>query len=344
MSSLAASRADNFYHPPDWDPTKESRKKFQRSSGHNQYEKHGVIRFELPYDGWCLGCDRHYGKGTRFNAKKEHDGHYFSTKIWKFTMRCHSCQQEIVVATDPKNTDYDFRVGLKKKEEEFSVDSKDGVDARIQDNLDSIYKVGGHKAEQERHDRKTNAIYKLEHERDDRVRAKTESELLDQLVDESSRRTLFNYDANAVLRETMRNKRRLEATLKQEGESKGLAVPLLPRSDEDQSRASSIMHSAPIAAMRRGKSFREAERKQLRHVRSGSIFGSASTRHEAGIKTSELSSKLAGSLAHSKSPEPTTHRDAPIIRKRKRKARNRAATSGTPTTLLVENYDSGSDG
>ena len=25
MSSLAAARADNFYHPPDWDPRKKSR-------------------------------------------------------------------------------------------------------------------------------------------------------------------------------------------------------------------------------------------------------------------------------------------------------------------------------
>lgn len=102
MSSLAASRADNFYHPPDWNPEKISRDKFQKSTGHNQYTKHGIIRFELPYDGWCEGCGRHIGKGTRYNAKKEQDGKYFSTKIWKFTMTCATCPQEFVIATDPK--------------------------------------------------------------------------------------------------------------------------------------------------------------------------------------------------------------------------------------------------
>jgi hypothetical protein len=86
MSSLAAAKADSFYHPPDWDPQKESRKKFQKSKGSNQYETDGIIRFELPMDGWCEGCGKFLMKGTRWNAKKDPDGKYFSTKIWKFTM------------------------------------------------------------------------------------------------------------------------------------------------------------------------------------------------------------------------------------------------------------------
>lgn len=215
MSSLAASRADNFYHPPDWDPSKTSRKKFQNSSGHNQYEKYGIIRFELMYDAWCKGCGRHYGKGTRFNAKKEKDGKYFSTNIYKFTMRCHTCPQTIVVATDPKvratscrlyqapntcsltllfasqNTDYEFREGLQKKDEEFSVKTEDGVDDRIQEKLDEIYKVGGHAAEQERHDKKTNAIYKLEHEKEEKRRVASESERLEILYELGEARRLY---------------------------------------------------------------------------------------------------------------------------------------------------------
>ena len=45
MSSLAAARADNFYHPPDWDPQKESRRKFQNAGGINQFEQKGLIRY-----------------------------------------------------------------------------------------------------------------------------------------------------------------------------------------------------------------------------------------------------------------------------------------------------------
>ena len=35
----------------------------------------------------CLGCERHVGKGTRFNTKKDKDGKYFSTTIFSFSMK-----------------------------------------------------------------------------------------------------------------------------------------------------------------------------------------------------------------------------------------------------------------
>lgn len=41
MSSLAASRADNFYYPPEWRPEYGGISKFQGSKGKNQYEQRG---------------------------------------------------------------------------------------------------------------------------------------------------------------------------------------------------------------------------------------------------------------------------------------------------------------
>ena len=87
MSSLAAARADNFYFPPEWTPQMGGISKFQGSKGANQYEQKGIIRFELPFDGWCLGCGVHMTKGLRFNAKKEKEGKYFTTQIWSFHMK-----------------------------------------------------------------------------------------------------------------------------------------------------------------------------------------------------------------------------------------------------------------
>jgi hypothetical protein len=48
MSSLAASRADNFYYPPEWRPEYGGISKFQGSKGKNQYEQRGkeLVRFE----------------------------------------------------------------------------------------------------------------------------------------------------------------------------------------------------------------------------------------------------------------------------------------------------------
>ena len=121
MSSLAASRADGYYHPPEWDPQQVGRDRYQGSKGANQWEQYGVIRFEMPYNIWCGGCGKHIRKGTRFNAKKNdvraaspprprplrrcgradarrrrpQAGKYFSTKIYAFHMKCAVCPQQI---------------------------------------------------------------------------------------------------------------------------------------------------------------------------------------------------------------------------------------------------------
>uniref|UniRef100_A0A7S2WQQ1 Splicing factor YJU2 n=1 Tax=Rhizochromulina marina TaxID=1034831 RepID=A0A7S2WQQ1_9STRA len=313
MSSLAAARADGFYHPPDWDPNKTSRKKFQGSRGANQYEKYGVIRFELPYDGWCEGCERHYGKGTRFNAKKEKDGMYFRTQIFKFTMKCHSCSHELVIATDPKNTDYDFRSGIKKKDEEFSVDREDGVDSRIQEKLDEIYKVGGHAAVEERHARETNAIYKLEHENDDKKRVLTESERLQTLYASNQVRQLYDYDANAVLRQTMRGKRRAEEALDREAKARGLSVKLLPGSETDQHETAQALSSArELTHARTQQAFRLAKKKQMLSVNAASIFGEASDNHQKHVKHAMFAAanpSIAAAARRTVREAPTSHED-----------------------------------
>ncbi|KAH8055046.1 hypothetical protein JL722_8468 [Aureococcus anophagefferens] len=116
MSTLSAARADNFYYPPNWDPSKESLSQHTGDTrGRNQYEQEGLIRFELPFDGWCEGCGRHVGKGVRFNAKKDADGKYHSTTVWKFTMQCPSCTTKFVIKTDPAKSDYDFASGIRRK-------------------------------------------------------------------------------------------------------------------------------------------------------------------------------------------------------------------------------------
>jgi hypothetical protein len=51
MSSLAAARADGFYHPPDYDASKGSLKKFTGAKGKNQYEQKGcarLLKFNVP--------------------------------------------------------------------------------------------------------------------------------------------------------------------------------------------------------------------------------------------------------------------------------------------------------
>jgi coiled-coil domain-containing protein 130 len=129
MSSLKAARADNFYHPPDWDPRKESRADFA-TKGQPKWKAHPlrerakkldegilVIRFEMPFDVRCSGCGNRIGKGVRFDAEKKCVGKYHSTKIWSFRMMCavedgtsrtdrRQNAHYIEIHTDPKIADY----------------------------------------------------------------------------------------------------------------------------------------------------------------------------------------------------------------------------------------------
>ena len=89
MSSLAAARADNFYHPPDWDPRKKSRAEHAAgvTSKQDKWKAHplrerakklhteGVltIRFEMPFNVRCVGCDNHIAKGVPLQRGEEAD-------------------------------------------------------------------------------------------------------------------------------------------------------------------------------------------------------------------------------------------------------------------------------
>ena len=70
MSSLAASRADNYFYPKDFDPQKHGTlNKYNQGKGVVKQDSN-VIRFEMMYDVRCHGCSKSIGKGVRFNAKK----------------------------------------------------------------------------------------------------------------------------------------------------------------------------------------------------------------------------------------------------------------------------------
>uniref|UniRef100_A0A7S2HCV6 Coiled-coil domain-containing protein 130 n=1 Tax=Octactis speculum TaxID=3111310 RepID=A0A7S2HCV6_9STRA len=239
------------------------------------------------------------GKGTRFNAKKERDGAYFSTKIWKFSMKCASCPQLFVIATDPKNSDYAFRAGIKKKVEEYDATPSgqagtSEVEERVQEKLDGIYKKGGHLAVEERHRQQTDAICKLERSVDDKKRALSEGERFDRLLELGESRRHFDYDANAALRQTMRQRRREVERLDEERKSKGLGpgIRLLGPSECDATAAAEQWAATTAPKRLRDAPFLASERTRLLSVKTASIFGSSSAQHHRSLKARMLMSTL----------------------------------------------------
>ena len=229
MSSLGAVQADGYYFHPDY--VKGSLSKFNGSKGANQYEQRGVIRFEFPFDGWCLSCDARHSKGSRFNAKKEKDGKYLSTTVWRFTMKCTACVQQFVIKTDPKNATYDYFEGLRQRD---ALDP----DLAANDNhlvISNLTDEDGGRALVA-----VDPMARLQRDQTNKCRARTKEEQLQQLED-FQERSYHDADANSVLRQAAREARTKSRLLLLEGYDRGLSMALVEAVHEDAEQAKRMM-------------------------------------------------------------------------------------------------------
>jgi coiled-coil domain-containing protein 130 len=275
MSSLAAARADNFYFPPEWTPEMGGISKFQGSKGKNQYEQYGIIRFELPFDGWCLGCGIHMTKGLRFNAKKEKEGKYFTTQIWAFHMKCFSCEQKFKILTDPKNCTYDMAEGIRKHEQDFTPDADDSLIVATSDEARQLIA--------------TDPMYRLQHGEEDRQRVLTAKERMDALIEVQEAHHKDYYDANSILRDKNRKRKKRDIELQKEGTARGLSMPLLETSQQDADAAKEVV----FTARRIANSFAVTETHRLSNIQAQSIFDRPTTRPAASSSSSTNAHKVS---------------------------------------------------
>ncbi|KAK9388821.1 CWC16 protein [Lipomyces mesembrius] len=102
---MAERKIINKYFPPNFDPSKITRKK--RSSGDKDVQKLQTVRLMTPFSMKCTSCGEYIYKGKKFNARKENTGEkYLGISILRFHIRCTRCAAEITFKTDPKNSDY----------------------------------------------------------------------------------------------------------------------------------------------------------------------------------------------------------------------------------------------
>lgn len=279
MSSLAAARADNFYHPPDWDPSKESRNKHHGSHGalgdraRKLHQGILIIRFEMPFHVWCEGCGHLIGKGVRFNAEKKQIGAYHSTKIWSFSMKAPCCQQRIEVHTDPRNAEYIVVSGGRRKVE----GGGEGDDGRVT-------------VDPRAEGRPTDPISLLETAEDDKQRAIDDRSTLVTIQEQSSLRFRSDAANNRELRKAMRSARGEEAAREQRRAQLGLPehMTLAPETRIDRLRAAAVEFGGG------GYKHKQAWKQDRRQIASSSIFSGGAVAAAAAKKRSGHQSSGGG--------------------------------------------------
>lgn len=231
MSSLAAARADNFYYPPEWTPNQGSLNKFHgqhalRERARKLDEGILIIRFEMPFNIWCEGCnDSMIAKGVRFNAEKKQVGNYYSTKIWSFTMKSPYCKHQIVIQTDPKNCEYAIVSGARRKIEEFDIEDVETIELLTDEERAKLY---------------SDAFFCLEHEKEDLQRKKEAEPGLVLMKRKSDARYSDDYALNRALRAKLRPEKKRVAEEEAASRKLGLGLRLLPASKEDAAAAARV--------------------------------------------------------------------------------------------------------
>lgn len=195
---MGERKGQNFYYPPDFDPKvhgslngyhgvhalRERARKMDRGIL--------IIRFEMPYNIWCGGCNQHIGMGVRYNAEKTKVGMYYTTPIYQFRMKCHLCTNHFSIKTDPANLDYVIVEGATRQERRWDPTQNGQV-------VPDDKSVGRKLAD--------DAMYKLEHQNTDKSKIEEAAPRMYQISDIQDR-VKDDYLANRMLRDKFRKKKK----------------------------------------------------------------------------------------------------------------------------------------
>lgn len=296
MSSLAAARADNFYYPPEWDPSQGSLNNFHgqhalRERARKLDQGILIIRFEMPFNIWCEGCESMIAKGVRFNAEKKQVGNYYSTKIWSFSMKSACCKHQIVIQTDPKNCEYLVMSGARKKVEEYDVNDAETLELPAAEERGKL----------------ADLFYRLEHQEEDLKKKKEAEPVLVRLQRLSDSRGSDDYTRNKALRAQLRSQKKRVAEEEAASRGRGLSIRLLPASEEDTKLASRMKFASKFDKNTKNKraliksssifdgpsSSSDKRRMELESKRRKICAGAASNLLSGGFKPSSLTRNAA---------------------------------------------------
>ncbi|KAL5016233.1 hypothetical protein ScPMuIL_005822 [Solemya velum] len=277
---MAERKAVNKYYPPDWDPRKGSVNKHVgqhplRDRARKLSQGILIIRFEMPYNIWCGGCNSHIGMGVRYNAEKKKVGNYYTTPIYKFRMKCHLCPNHFEIQTDPKNHDYVIVCGAQRKEQRWDPKENEQV---VPEDKETHKKMA------------TDAMFKLEHGTDDRSKGQSRVPSLGEIEGYMSMKK-DDYLLNRLARDKFRTEKMTIIASKAEEKAlqvkSSLDVPLVPETQDDR-------YLAGLLKYKTLETYDERQKQKREMIENQSIFQSTT---QTINKKTDLKQKLAETVS-----------------------------------------------
>lgn len=229
---MGERKGQNKYYPPDYDPRVGGLNKFVgvhalRERGRKTHLGIIIIRFEMPYNIWCEGCNNHIGMGVRYNAEKKKAGMYYTTPVYEFKMKCHLCDNHFVIKTDPANLDYVILSGARRQENRWDPTQNEQIVPEMKETQKRLF---------------DDSMYKLEHGADDVNTAESAKPRLASLFNRNENTWADCYTANQKLRAAFRKQgadfRRSASVDNALLKKSSLNIKLLPEKEEDIKMAS----------------------------------------------------------------------------------------------------------
>lgn len=201
---MSERKVINKYYPPDFDPSKITKKKKKVKTGSASLP---AVRFMTPYSIRCDNCGEYTSKSRKFNARKETTNEsYLGVKTIKLHIKCPSCASEIIFRTDPKSADYVLMYGAKKL---YDTGNTNEVmkEESLEDTLSRLEKEEEAARQKElEKDKKTSTLEELESKLNDIRRQQEMNEELDDIQRKNARLEIDS--------KTLKEKRELEAAEK----------------------------------------------------------------------------------------------------------------------------------
>lgn len=211
---------------------------------------------------------------------------FTATQIYSFTFKCASCDNEIIIKTDPQNNTYDYAQGIRAMEQDFTPEFGDSLIEAVSDEVKNKLQ--------------NDPMYQLQHEKEDKEKARSAKDRIASLVDLSEATTRQDYDINSALRRKNRSQRKRSAELMEEGKRHGLSIPLVEPNEEDATQAKLAMDSHKKNRGHRS-TFATNERVKKTKILSSGIFDkpSSSSRSSASKPFGQVSATRVSSASRS---------------------------------------------